>query len=207
MSAAAGSVSAVALPSDLPTEPAPRVAALVEQLRAHNAAYYERDAPTIPDAEYDELVCELKRLEEAHPELVVADSPASVTVGGAPSGAFAEITHRVPMMSLDNAMDVGELRAWGDRTARKIESLGLDAGEIRYVCELKIDGLAMSIRYERGEYVQAATRGNGRVGEDVTPNVAGIAAVPDRLSGAPEVIEARGEVYLPLAAFEALNAS
>ncbi len=207
MSAAAGSVSAVALPSDLPTEPAPRVAALVEQLRAHNAAYYERDAPTIPDAEYDELVRELKRLEEAHPELVVADSPASATVGGAPSGAFAEITHRVPMMSLDNAMDVGELRAWGDRTARKIESLGLDAGEIRYVCELKIDGLAMSIRYEHGEYVQAATRGNGRVGEDVTPNVAGIAAVPDRLLGAPEVIEARGEVYLPLAAFEALNAS
>lgn len=203
----AGSLSAVVLPIDLPTDPEARVAALVEQLRAHNAAYYERDAPTIPDADYDELARELRRLEELHPDLIVPDSPVSATVGGAPSPVFAEIVHRVPMMSLDNAMDVDELRAWGDRTARKIEALGLDATEVRYACELKIDGLAMSIRYEAGHYVQAATRGNGRVGEDVTPNVAGIAAVPAELDGAPEVIEARGEVYLPLAAFEALNAA
>ena len=195
----------MALPTDLPTEPSARVEALVALLRKHNAAYYEHDAPTIPDADYDELVRELRVLEELHPDLIVADSPASATVGGAPSALFAEITHRVPMMSLDNAMDVGELRGWGERTARKLESLGLDAADVRYACELKIDGLAMSIRYEGGRYVQAATRGNGRVGEDVTPNVAGIGAVPDRLLDAPEVVEARGEVYLPLEAFEALN--
>ncbi|MFN8053122.1 MAG: NAD-dependent DNA ligase LigA [Acidimicrobiales bacterium] len=198
----------MALPTDLPDDPFDRVSTLVEVLREHNAAYYERDEPTIPDADYDELVRELRRLEELHPELVVEDSPASATVGGAPSAVFAEIEHRVPMMSLDNAMDVDELRGWGDRTARKLESLGLDPSSVRYVCELKIDGLAMSIRYEGGRYVQAATRGNGRVGEDVTPNVAGIEAVPDRLAAtAPEVLEARGEVYLPFEAFEALNAA
>ena len=203
----------MALSPDLPAEPSERVAYLVDVLREHNAAYYERDAPTIPDADYDELARELRRLEEAHPDLAVADSPATATVGGAPSAAFAEVVHRVPMTSLDNAMDVGELRAWGDRTARKVESLGLDPSAVRYVCELKIDGLAMSIRYEGGRYTQAATRGNGRVGEDVTPNVAGIDVVPKQLSadadeaGAPEVVEVRGEVYLPLDAFEALNAS
>ena len=195
------------LPADLPTEPEARVAALVDELRRHNAAYYEHDAPTIPDADYDEMARELRRLEELHPDLIVPDSPVSATVGGAPSPVFAEIEHRVPMMSLDNAMDVGELRDWGDRTARKLVSLGLDPADVRYVCELKIDGLAMSIRFEHGTYVQAATRGNGRVGEDVTPNVAGIAAVPHRLDGAPEVVEVRGEVYLPLVAFEALNAA
>jgi len=195
----------MALPTDLPSDPEARITALVTVLREHNAAYYEHDAPTIPDADYDELARELRRLEELHPDLVVADSPASATVGGAPSAVFAEVVHRVPMTSLDNAMDVDELRAWGDRTARKLTSLGLDPSGVRYVCELKIDGLAMSIRYEGGVYVQAATRGNGRVGEDVTPNVAGITAVPDRLADAPEVVEVRGEVYLPTAAFDALN--
>lgn len=202
----AGRLRAVALPDDLPDDAAERVSALVATIRHHNAAYYEHDAPTIPDADYDELVRELRRLEELHPDLVVPDSPASGTVGGAPSAAFAEVVHRVPMMSLDNAMGVDEMRGWGDRTARRLATLGIDAADLRYVCELKIDGLALSLRYEDGRYVQAATRGNGRVGEDVTANVAGIDVVPPQLASAPAVVEARGEVYMPLEAFERLNA-
>ena len=182
------------------------MAALSALIREHNVSYYEHDAPTIPDADYDDLVRELRRLEEAHPALVEANSPTGA-VGSAPSALFSEVQHRVPMMSLDNAMDESELRDWGERTAKRFGELGLDPSAIRYVCELKIDGLASSIRYENGVFVQAATRGNGRVGEDVTPNVAGVAAVPHSLHGAPEVIEVRGEIYLPLDAFAALNST
>ena len=127
-------------------------------------------------------------------------------MSGAPTSQFAPVEHSVPMMSLDNAMDSDELHAWGERTARRLADLGLISA-VRYVCELKIDGLAVSIRYEKGRFVQAATRGNGRVGEDVTANVAVIDAVPQQLAdGAPDVLEARGEIYLPIAAFEALKA-
>jgi DNA ligase (NAD+) len=164
------------------------------------------DAPTVPDADYDQVERELKRLEAEHPDLITPDSPTQL-VGGAPSELFAPVTHHVPMMSLDNAMDVEELKAWGDRTARRLASVGID-GPVRYVCELKIDGLAMSIRYEGGRFVQAATRGNGRVGEDVTPNIALVDGVPDQLAkAAPEVVEVRGEIYLPLDRFAALNAT
>ena len=187
-------------------DPAGRVDWLVEQIRHHNGAYYEQDAPEIPDADYDALVRELRALEAEHPDLVSPDSPTQTGVGGAPSTQFAPVEHTVPMMSLDNAMDVDELRAWGERTARRLAELGID-GPVRYVCELKIDGLAMSIRYEGGEYVRAATRGNGKVGEDVTANVAGIDPVPARLGkGAPPVLEVRGEIYLPIDAFHALQA-
>lgn len=191
---------------DLPDAPSGRAAALRDLLSQYNREYYELDAPSVPDSTYDELARELRDLEEVYPELRSDDSPTQ-QVGGAPSAAFAEIVHRVPMMSLDNAMDSAELAEWGRRTRRRLVALGLES-DLRYVCELKIDGLALSIRYEHGRFVQAATRGNGRVGEDVTANIATLGDVPKQLPpDAPEVLEARGEVYLPIERFDALNAA
>jgi DNA ligase (NAD+) len=186
-----------------------RVDELTRVIRHHDERYYADDAPEISDADYDALVRELRSIEAAHPELAAEDSPTRRVATGVLSAAFAPVTHRVPMTSLDNAMDVGELRAWGERILRGLgEPTLLDPVTTRYVCELKIDGLAMSLRYERGRFVQAATRGDGRVGEDVTANVATIAGVPAQLPpGAPEVLEVRGEVYLPLDAFERLKAA
>jgi len=174
----------------------------IEELRAairhHNRLYYELDAPEISDAEFDALLRELASLEEQFPALITPDSPTQV-VGGARSATFAPVTHRVPMMSLDNATTLDELAAWGRRIHRAL------AEPVAFVCELKIDGLAMSLRYEDGRLVQAATRGDGRVGEDVTANVRTISVVPKRVKGAPPVLEVRGEVYMPVRAFEALN--
>ena len=176
-----------------------------DEIRRHNQAYYTDDAPILPDADYDALVRELQALEASHPDLITPDSPTQ-QVSGAPSSQFAAVQHAIPMMSLDNAMGLDELTAWGARTARRLVDLGVESS-VRYVCELKIDGLAVSIRYEKGRFVQAATRGNGRVGEDVTANVAVIDDVPKELGpGAPDVLEARGEIYLPLASFERLKA-
>ena len=167
----------------------------------HAELYHGRDAPEISDADYDALVADLRSLEEQHPELADPNSPASA-VGAPPSALFAPVTHNVPMMSLDNAFDVAELRAWD---ARATSRLGGPVGP--YVCEPKFDGLAISVLYERGRLVRAATRGDGRVGEDVTHNVATISAVPHRLgAGAPEALEVRGEVYMAVSAFERLNA-
>ena len=195
--------------ASLPDDPAERVESLRSTIRELNRQYYELDAPTVPDSTWDALMAELRRIEGDHPHLQAPDSPTQL-VGGAPSTAFAEVEHAVPMMSLDNAMDFVELKEWGSRTARRLADLGRD-DDVRYVCELKIDGLAVSIRYEGGRFVRAATRGNGRVGEDVTAQVATIAAVPDVLEpdgglAVPDVLEARGEIYLPLSAFEALKA-
>ena len=196
---------------DSELDPAGRVDWLREQIHTHNQAYYERDAPIIADAEYDLLMRELRFLEDAHPDLITAQSPTQSGVGGSPSEQFSPVQHRRRMMSLDNAMDLDELRAWGERTARRLAEIDAagpadTARAVRYVCELKIDGLAVSVRYERGRLVQAATRGDGRVGEDVTANVSGIAAVPQQLGpSAPEVLEARGEIYLPLDSFHALR--
>ncbi|HUY63709.1 MAG TPA: NAD-dependent DNA ligase LigA, partial [Acidimicrobiales bacterium] len=168
--------------------------------------YYELDAPEIADAGYDALVAELRQLEERHPELVTPDSPTQ-RVSGAPSALFSPVRHGVPMMSLDNAMDLDELRAWADRIGR-IDQAALQSD---FVCELKIDGLAMSLTYERGRFIRAATRGDGVTGEDVTANVATIAVVPPRLSWPPDLgpvpalFEARGEVFMPVASFEELN--
>jgi DNA ligase (NAD+) len=200
--------------SDIGThDPVERMNTLRALIAYHDHRYHELDAPEIPDADYDALVRELRALEAAHPDLELGDSPTQ-RVGGAPSGLFAPVVHRQPMMSLDNAMDAHELAAWGQRVAK---GLGVDVGAVgavRYVCELKIDGLAMSLRYEHGQFVQAATRGDGRVGEDVTAQVAVIADVPQRLtppSGPgmpdviPDVIEVRGEVYLPVEAFHRLR--
>ncbi len=180
-----------------------RVAELVEAIRHHNQRYYADAAPEISDSDYDLLFRELQQLEATHPELVRADSPTR-SVGADPSTLFTPVEHRVPMMSLDNAFDQGELRAWADRARRRLPEESTDLGDL--VCELKYDGLAVALRYEGGVLVQAATRGNGRVGEDITANILTITSVPHRLgAGAPEVLEVRGEVYLPLAAFEALN--
>ncbi|MSW20711.1 MAG: NAD-dependent DNA ligase LigA [Actinobacteria bacterium] len=177
-----------------------RARLLREQIAHHNRHYYELDAPEISDADYDALVRDLQRLEREHPELV-AGSP-TLRVGGAATAAFAPVEHRVPMTSLDNAMDESELGAWSERVAK-----GLAGAPAHYVCELKIDGLAISLRYEGGVLVQAATRGDGRVGEDVTANVATIKDIPKTLSGShvPDVVEVRGEVYMPLASFRSLN--
>ena len=164
-----------------PADVAARVDDLRQQIAYHNERYHTLDSPEIADAEYDLLVRELLQLEREHPELVSAESPTA-KVGGTPlSATFAPVVHRVAMTSLDNAMDEAELAQWGERVAR-----GLAGAPATFVCELKIDGLAMSLRYEDGKFVQAATRGDGRVGEDVTANVATIEALPKRLpKGAP----------------------
>ena len=184
---------------------AQRIADLRDQIAHHNQAYYGLDNPEISDADFDHLVRELATLEAEHPELASQDSPTQ-TVGAAIFTTFAPVTHSVPMTSLDNAMDEDELSAWNDRVVK-----GLNGDTAEYVCELKIDGLAISIRYKNGELVQAATRGDGKVGEDVTANVASIAAVPKRLivkkGETPAVLEVRGEVYMPIAAFEKLRAA
>jgi DNA ligase (NAD+) len=186
--------------ADLPSV-TQRAAALRGAIAYHNDRYHNLDSPEISDADYDELVRALRQLESEHAELVEASSPTQ-QVGAPASATFDPVVHRVPMTSLDNAMDGDELSAWGARVSK-----GLGGAEVAFVGELKIDGLAMSIRYEHGVFVQAATRGDGRVGEDVTANVATIASIPKTLAaGAPSVLEVRGEIYMPLASFAALNA-
>jgi DNA ligase (NAD+) len=177
-----------------------RMEELREQVQYHNARYHGHDDPEISDAEFDELARELRQLEIEHPELVDDSSP-TLSVGSAAITTFDPVVHRVPMTSLDNAMDESELRAWGERVAK-----GLGGQAVRYVCELKIDGLAISIRYENGALVQAATRGDGKVGEDVTANVATISSLPKKITSAPEVVEVRGEIFMSIAAFEKLKA-
>jgi len=180
--------------------PQKRMEELREQVQYHNTRYHGQDDPEISDAEFDELVRELRQLEIEHPELVDDSSP-TLSVGSTAITTFDPVVHRVPMTSLDNAMDESELRAWGERVAK-----GLGDQAVRYVCELKIDGLAISIRYENGSLVQAATRGDGKVGEDVTANVATIASLPKKIASAPEVVEVRGEIFMSIAAFEKLKA-
>ncbi len=179
-----------------------RAAELRELLRYHNYRYYELDDPQIPDAEYDRLFRELQAIESEHPELLVADSPTQM-VGGGVSKKFAEVVHAIPMLSLGNAFSDEELKDF-DRRVR--EGLGVD-GPVTYCAEPKLDGLAISIRYEHGLLVQAATRGDGTTGEDVTHNVLTIGDIPQRLSGEniPKILEVRGEVFMPRAGFDALN--
>jgi DNA ligase (NAD+) len=181
-------------------DPANRAAELRAEIEYHNSRYHELDDPEISDAEYDEKVRELREIEELHPDLVSPDSPTQ-KVGSAPSTLFAPVQHRTRMMSLDNAFSFDELVAWGRRMERYI------SGDVDFGCELKIDGVALSLVYERGRYVQAATRGDGSVGEDVTENVRTVEAVPERLQGnnVPDLLEVRGEVFMPIAAFEELN--
>ena len=180
-------------------DPRARHAELIQTIEAHRAAYYERDAPTISDAEYDALERELRAIEAEHPELADPDSP-SQTVGGAVATGFASVRHRERMMSLDNAFSIADVAAWEERVERA-------GGPREFVCEPKIDGLSISLTYEGGVLVRGVTRGDGTTGEDVTANVRTIAGLPARLAGrrVPVLVEVRGEVYLPVAAFEELN--
>ena len=180
-------------------DPSARAEELRRLIEYHNHRYFVEDDPEITDAEFDELVAELTLLEVEHPELARPDSPLA-SVGGLASSLFAEVRHRTPMMSLDKTTSYEELLAWGKRMDRFI------TGRVDYTCELKIDGLAMSLLYEGGKLVRAATRGDGEVGEDVTANVSTIGEIPHALSGAvPEVVEVRGEIYMPIPAFDDLN--
>ena len=182
------------------TDSAARAAELRAFLRHHNYQYHVLDSPVIPDIEFDEAMRELQAIEAAHPELVVADSPTQ-QIGGMVSEAFAAVTHRERMFSLDNVDNVADLEAWRDRIVRL---LGRDPSG--YSCELKIDGLAISITYEAGHLVRAATRGDGVTGEDITANVRTMENVPHVLSGdPPAVVEVRGEIYMPVSAFDELN--
>lgn len=179
-----------------------RAAELRERIDEANRAYYIHDAPTISDAEYDRLFTELRALEEAHPGLRTPDSPTQ-RVGAEPASALAKVTHRRPMLSLANAFDPAELAAWEERNARM-------APEVRtggYMLEVKIDGAAVSLTYEKGRLLMGATRGNGVVGEDITANIRTISDVPLALAGTgwPALIEVRGEVYLPYDSFRRLN--
>jgi DNA ligase (NAD+) len=176
-------------------------AALAEEVSGHLYRYHVLDAPTISDGEFDQLMLRLKAMEEEYPALRTPDSPTQ-RVGGF-STQFTPVAHIERMMSLDNAFTDDELVAWAERTERDA------GGPVRYLCELKVDGLAINLTYEKGKLVRAATRGDGRTGEDVTGNVRTIREIPEKLTGAdvPDLLEVRGEVYFPVAAFADLNAS
>ena len=183
-----------------PEEAAKRVDEVRARIRDAAYRYYVLSDPDISDAEYDELVRELEGIEAEYPDLVTPDSPTQ-SVGAPHAAAFAPVRHRVPMLSLDNAFSQEELLAWGKRTEKAVDTVD------GYVCELKIDGVAVSLQYERGRLIRAATRGNGTVGDDITPNVRTIGNVPERLTldDPPPTFEVRGEIYFPTDAFEQLN--
>lgn len=181
-----------------------RVSELHQQLHHHAWRYYALDDPEIPDAEYDRLFAELQALEATHPELLRADSP-SQRVGAAPLSAFESVVHAVPMLSLNNAFADEDIAAFDKRVSESLELA--EGASVSYFAEPKLDGLAVSLRYEQGQLVQAATRGDGHSGENITANVKTIASVPLRLQGSgwPDVLEVRGEVYMPLREFDAFN--
>jgi len=190
------------------TGPASRAEELRATLEQASIAYYRDDAPIMSDDTYDSLLRELQELESQHPELVTANSPTQ-RVGATPSNAFEPVAHAARMYSLDNAMNLEELDAWIDRVEAAAEKLGTDPARLQYNCELKIDGSSIALTYESGELVRAATRGDGRTGEDITANARTVRDIPLRLQDGilarlPQ-LEVRGEVYLPKAAFEHLN--
>ncbi|WP_020121072.1 NAD-dependent DNA ligase LigA [Streptomyces canus] len=186
----------------VPSEAREKHAQLAEQIEEHRFRYYVNDAPVISDADFDKLLRSLESLEEEYPELRTPDSPTQ-KVAGAYETEFTSVQHRSRMLSLDNAFSDEELAAWAERVAK-------DVGTTDYhlLCELKVDGLAVNLTYEHGRLTRAATRGDGRTGEDITPNVRTIAEIPDRLTGdkVPDLVEIRGEVYFPMEKFEELNA-
>ncbi|CAL9311982.1 NAD-dependent DNA ligase LigA [Streptomyces griseoincarnatus] len=188
--------------TSVPAQAREQHATLAEQIEEHRFRYYVNDAPVISDAEFDRLLRELEELEERHPELRTPESPTQ-KVAGAYETEFTSVQHRSRMLSLDNTFNDEDLAAWAERIHRE---LGDQA--FHFLCELKVDGLAVNLTYERGRLVRAATRGDGRTGEDITPNVRTIAEIPDRLEGdkVPDVVEIRGEVYFPMEKFQELNA-
>src|SRR3954451_20879662 len=185
------------------TSSAERAAQLREQIEHHNRLYYVEDEPAISDAEYDELLNELRAIEAENPDLVTPDSPTQ-RVGAAPLEKFAPVRHLQPMLSLANARNEEELRAW-DQRIRNLLAMERDEVELEYVTEPKIDGLAISLLYENGRLIRGATRGDGEVGEDVTHNLRTVDVIPKRVKDAPPLLEVRGEVYLPRSAFAQLN--
>lgn len=188
--------------TSVPAEARERHAQLAEQIEEHRFRYYVNDAPVVSDAEFDRLLRTLEELEERHPELRTPESPTQ-KVAGAYATEFTAVQHPTRMLSLDNTFNDDELAAWFERIARE-----LGEQEYHFLCELKVDGLAVNLTYERGRLVRAATRGDGRTGEDITPNVRTIAEIPDRLAGdkVPDLVEIRGEVYFPMEKFQELNA-
>ncbi|WP_205544070.1 NAD-dependent DNA ligase LigA [Rubrobacter indicoceani] len=195
--------------NDKTAENIEEIRARLEELRGlvryHSRRYYIEDSPEIDDAEYDALYTELELIEGEHPELVTPDSPTQ-KVGGEPLEGFEEVRHAVPMLSLANARSPQDLREWDARVRRLLDDEN-DLENLRYVTELKIDGLAVSLRYEAGRFVLGATRGNGTVGENVTANLSTVRSIPEKLVGEdiPPVLEPRGEVYMALAPFEEFN--
>ncbi|MFF8844409.1 NAD-dependent DNA ligase LigA [Streptomyces sp. NPDC015127] len=186
----------------LPADVREQHAGLAEQIEEHRFRYYVKDAPIVSDAEFDRLMRELEAIEEEYPALRTPESPTQ-KVAGAYETEFTAVQHRERMLSLDNAFDDEELAAWADRVAKEV---GTSA--YHFLCELKVDGLAVNLTYEKGRLTRAATRGDGRTGEDITPNIRTISDVPDRLKGdrIPDLVEIRGEVYFPMEKFEELNA-
>lgn len=211
---AAGEAARPDTSAEKPDTPAARADWLREQIEHHNYLYYVLDTPSIPDAEYDAMFRELQQLEADHPELLTPESPTQ-RVGGQPLTAFATVRHRMPMLSLNNGFDDDDVLAFDRRCAQGLgrsapaegaHDLFSAADAVEYSCELKFDGLAMSLRYEDGRLAQAATRGDGETGEDVTANVRTIKAIPLKLKGrAPRVIEIRGEVFMYRRDFDRLN--
>ncbi|WP_206485492.1 NAD-dependent DNA ligase LigA [Thalassotalea sp. G2M2-11] len=191
--------------TDLPvnTEQKQRVEALHQQINLYNHQYYVLDEPTVPDAEYDRLMRELMAIEAEHPELITPDSP-SQRVGGKALTAFSQVTHQVPMLSLDNVFSAQEWLSFVKRIQDRLKS----SAPLHFCAEPKLDGLAVSLRYEQGVFVQAATRGDGTTGENITENVRTIKSIPLKLQGNdfPDVLEVRGEVFMPKHSFESLNA-
>jgi DNA ligase (NAD+) len=181
-----------------------RVAELRRVISHHDHRYYVLDDPELSDDQYDELIDELRRLEEENPELRTPDSPTQ-RVGGRPLDKFDQVRHREPMLSLGTVRSPEEFRAWETRLHNRLRQLDIEPGELRFVSEPKIDGLAISLTYEDGAFTRGATRGNGVVGEEVTQNLRTIKAIPLHIDDAPELVEVRGEVYLPRSAFEELN--
>ncbi|MFE3515642.1 NAD-dependent DNA ligase LigA [Streptomyces sp. NPDC059166] len=186
----------------VPAEVRERHALLAEQIEEHRFRYYVKDQPVIDDAEFDRQMRALEAIEAEHPELRTPDSPTQ-KVAGPYTTEFTSVEHRERLLSLDNAFDDLELAAWAERVAREV-----GGGGYHFLCELKVDGLAVNLTYENGRLTRAATRGDGRVGEDITPNVRTIAEIPHRLEGdrVPALVEIRGEVFFPMEAFEGLNA-
>ncbi|MGA5701155.1 NAD-dependent DNA ligase LigA [Peterkaempfera bronchialis] len=192
--------------AEVPADVRERHSTLAQEIEDHRFRYYVKDAPVVSDAEFDALMRELEGLEERYPVLRTPDSPTQ-KVGGAYSNEFAEVEHLERMLSLDNAMNDEELDAWAERIARELDGI-----PYHFLCELKVDGLAVNLTYENGRLVRAATRGDGRTGEDITANVRTIAEIPDMLRTdgghpAPELVEIRGEIYLPTEKFTELNAA
>ena len=185
-------------------DPSERADELRRQLEYHNERYYVKDDPEIGDDEYDALIDELRALEAQHPELQTPESPTQ-RVGGTPLSRFEQVEHPEPMLSLANARSEEDMRAWENRIANLLKRFDITAAETSYVTEPKIDGLAISLIYEDGKLVRGATRGDGRIGEDVTHNLLTIDDIPKEIADAPEMIEVRGEIYYPRSGFIRMN--